>query len=307
MTEVKKNPKGSFRTWCYTINNYTEDDINRVKALTGTMHRCCKEVGTTDNTPHLQGAITFSRTYRLAALKKLIPRAHWEVAKACDPENYCIKGEIIIDERNNNQGHRTDLGNAIEVGRTLGYKQMAKECPETFVKYHKGLKELLFTIHEQQDWFDTKVYVFWGPPGSGKSKRARTIDPNLYNVPEPINGALWFDGYMGQKSILLDDFYGWIKYHTLLQLTDGYPITMPIKGSFVHRQWDTVIITSNKPPELWYNREEIAALKRRITSIEHVTVTEVGGNTITPTSICWLDELKEYPEDNRYEDSTADM
>ena len=55
------------------------------------------------------------------------------------------------------------------------------------------------------------------------------MDPNLYNVPEPNNGSLWFDGYRGQKTILLDDFYGWIKYHTLLQITDGYPYQAPTK------------------------------------------------------------------------------
>lgn len=272
MTEVK----GAHRTWGYTINNYTDDEINKLKVLTVKMHRCAKEVGE-NGTPHLQGAITFERTYRMAALKKLFPRAHWKPGKTCDPENYCIKGEIIIDTVNREQGKRTDLAEAIEVGRTEGYREMAIAHPETFVKYHRGLKELLFTIEEPKEWYDTKVYIFWGPTGSGKSRKARQMDPNLYNVPEPNNGSLWFDGYRGQKTILLDDFYGWIKYHTLLQITDGYPYQAPTKGSFVHRQWDTVIITSNKPPEKWYNRDEITALTRRITSIEHVTVTEVSG------------------------------
>lgn len=268
--------KGAHRTWGYTINNYTDDEITKLKALTVKMHRCAKEVGE-NGTPHLQGAITFERTYRMAALKKLFPRAHWKPGITCDPENYCIKGEIIIDTVNREQGKRTDLAEAIEVGKAEGYREMAIAHPETFVKYHRGLKELLFTIEEPKEWYDTKVYIFWGPTGSGKSRKARQMDPKLYNVPEPNNGSLWFDGYRGQKTILLDDFYGWIKYHTLLQITDGYPYQAPTKGSFVHRQWDTVIITSNKPPEKWYNRDEINALTRRITLIEHVTVTEVSG------------------------------
>ena len=188
MTEVK----GAHRTWCYTINNYTDDEINKLKVLTVKMHRCAKEVGE-NGTPHLQGAITFERTYRMAALKKLFPRAHWKPGKTCDPENYCIKGEIIIDTVNREQGKRTDLAEAIEVGRTEGYREMAIAHPETFVKYHRGLKELLFTIEEPKEWYDTKVYIFWGPTGSSKSRKARQMDPNLYNVPEPNNGSLWFD------------------------------------------------------------------------------------------------------------------
>lgn len=153
--------KGAHRTWCYTINNYTDDEIDKLKVLTVKMHRCAKEVGE-NGTPHLQGAITFERTYRMAALKKLFPRAHWKPGKTCDPENYCIKGEIIIDTVNREQGKRTDLAEAIEVGRTEGYREMAIAHPETFVKYHRGLKELLFTIEEPKEWYDTKVYIFWG-------------------------------------------------------------------------------------------------------------------------------------------------
>ena len=279
------------KTWGYTWNNYTEEDIEKLKLLNVNMHRCAKEVAET-GTPHLQGIITFKRNYRLPALKKLFPKVHWYIAKACDAENYCIKGPIAIDTKTSEQGKRTDLAEAIDIAKEQGIKEMAKQYPETFVKYHKGIKELLFTIFEEEEWTQTEVIVLWGPIGTGKSKLARKIDKKLYNVPEPINGTIWFDGYKGEKTILLDDFYGWLKYHTLLQLCDGYAMKLPVKGGFVHRQWNKVIITSNKPPEEWYNRDEIAALSRRITEIRHVTVTEVPGNTMPAlkSQICLLDE-----------------
>lgn len=284
-----KHEFGSRKTWVYTWNNYTDADIEQLKLLEVNMHRCCKEIGE-NGTHHLQGAITFKRTYRLAALKKLFPKVHWEPAKSADPENYCIKGEIVIDIKKNEQGKRNDLSEAIAIATSQGIKKCAKEHPETFVKYYKGIKELLFTTHEDQEWFATEVIVLIGPPGCGKSKEARRIDPTLYNVPEPINGTVWFDGYTGQETILLDDFYGWLRYHTLLQITDGYPMKLPIKGGFVHRNWKRVIITSNKPPEEWYTRAEIDALKRRIT-LECDCDRSGVGNTNHPTSDsqCLLD------------------
>ena len=270
---------GTHKTWIYTCNNYTDEEITRLKALVVSRHRCCKEVGD-EGTPHLQGAVTFKRVYRHSQLSKLIPRVIWIPAiNVVDPENYCIKGEIIIDINNAKQGKRNDLKDAIATATESGIVAMARNHPETFVRYHRGIQELLYTIYEAPPWVTVEVIVLWGPPGSGKSRLAREIDPKLFNVPEPVNGSIWFNGYRGQKTILLDDFYGgWgIKYHTMLQLLDGYEMQMPVKGTFTHKQWNKVIITSNKPPEEWYtNVDDTSALLRRLTKVQHVTVTEVG-------------------------------
>lgn len=259
------------KTWVYTLNNNTEQELTSLKALTVNKHRCCAE---NEGTPHLQGSVTFTRSYRLTQLRKLFPRCHWEVAKARDSENYCIKGEIIIDIDNKQQGKRSDI---LEASKTSTMYECAKMFPVEYIKYNKGLEKLqnILQSKELPTFIKMEVIVFWGQSGSGKSKRARELDPNLYNVPEPINGTVWFDGYDGEDTILLDDFYGWLKYHTLLQFLDGYKMMVPVKGGFTQKRWKRVIITSNKPPEEWYMREEIDALKRRLNTVEFVTVTEV--------------------------------
>lgn len=281
-TKANKDDNPAKKTWTYCLNNYTDQEIEQFKKLDCNRHRCCKEVAPQTGTPHLQGAITFLRAYRETQLKKLFPRAHWEWALCTDPQNYCIKGEVIIDEKNGEQGKRSDLQAAIENMQSGGLIEVAEQHPVTFIKYHKGLMALQQKLAQKnREWIPTEVIVFVGPPGSGKSRQCREIDSNLYSVPEPINGTIWFDGYENEKTILLDDFYGWLKYHTLLQLTDGYPMQVPVKGSFVTRRWNKVLITSNKHPEEWYNREEIDALKRRITKI--VTVTKVTEVILSPS------------------------
>lgn len=259
----------SSKSWVYTLNNYTDADIEQLKLLEVNRHRCCKEVGES-GTPHLQGSITFKRTYRFKQLTKLFPKVHWEVSKAKDSVNYCIKGEVIIDTKESEQGKRNDLkaiGDQLKGGK--GIREIASEFPEAFIKYHKGIKALQEELAPRTETYKKlEVIVIIGTPGCGKTRRAWEYDPMLYSVPEPINHSLWFDGYVGQRTILLDDFYGWVKYHTLLQLLDGYPMQLPKKGGFVSKNWEVVFITSNKPIEDWYNREEIEALKRRITRIE---------------------------------------
>lgn len=259
------------KTWVYTLNNYTDQDIEQFKSFTVSKHRCCKEKGASE-TEHLQGAITFKRAYRLAQLKKLNEKVHWEQARTKDAENYCTKGEIIIDINNVSQGQRNDLKKAVDkLKEKATIRQMAVDCPETYVRYHKGLQALRKELQPRIEVFTKpEVNVYIGQPGSGKTRKVYEKDPDVYNVPEPVNGQIWFDGYEGQESILLDDFYGWIKYHTLLQWLDGYPMQLPVKGSTVWRNWKTVYITSNKPPSEWYNRDEINALQRRITNIESI-------------------------------------
>lgn len=265
----------SHKSWAYTLNNYTDQDINQLKALECTRHRSCKELGES-GTPHLQGTITFGKSTRLTALRKLNPRIHWEPCKSLEASiNYCTKGEIIIDTNNCEQGRRSDLTNAIDsLKKNLNMYDVVEDHPEVFVKCHKGLEKLQqkLLLKKCPKFFVTEVHVLWGASRTGKSRWCRERHPNLYNVPEPINQSLWFDNYDGEEAILLDDFYGWVKYHTLLQLTDGYPMQLPVKGGFVVRMWTTVYITSNKPVEEWYpNVEDISALKNRITSIQHLT------------------------------------
>lgn len=264
MTDQKNKPS---RTWVYTLNNYTDDDIKKLELLTVKMHRCCKEIGE-NKTPHLQGAITFKRAYRLPQLKKLFPTMHWEPAKVKDPENYCIKGEVVINEINSAQGKRTDLELACKETTMLA---IAESYPTTFVKYHRGFAALHSTrLSKKRKFAALRVVVLWGKSGVGKTRKAWEIDQNLYNVAQPNNGSLWWDGYEGEETILLDDFYGWIRYSHLLQLLDGYQMKLPYKGGFTYKAWKTVIITSNEHPEKWYQREEWNALKRRITEINEV-------------------------------------
>lgn len=286
------------RTWMYTINNWTQEDLTKLKALKQLkMHRCCAEIGESGNTPHLQGAITFDRTYRLEQLRKLI-KAHWEIALTKDPENYCIKGEILIDIDTRQQGKRTDLEAVAQTIEEHGLVAAGLLHRTAYMKYEKGMKALDSLLRSQKisNWTDVEVIVLWGPPGSGKTRKAVEYDDNYYEVCSPNNGTLWFDGYTGQKTVIFDDFYGWIKWHELLRLLDGYRRMIPTKGGFTHKEWNRVYLTSNKHPNEWYqNIEDRTALMRRINTIEFVdlpkpeeSVTEVavGNNDYCHYDLC---------------------
>lgn len=256
-------------TWCYTLNNPSDNDVLQFKSFVVNKHRCALEIGDS-GTRHLQGVITWKRAYRLSQLKKLNDKVHWEPAICKDAENYCTKGEIIIDENNRKQGERTDLMKYCDVVSGQGIREASRQYPHLHIKYYKGARQLIEDqMSEPDDWVDVEVIALIGKCGVGKSKKAREIDRNLYSVPQPENGGtLWFDNYKNQETILFDDFKGnWCSYTKMLQLLDGYPMLLQTKGGFTKKRWKRVIITSNFHPNDWYKHQDNSALLRRIKSV----------------------------------------
>lgn len=95
-----------------------------------------------------------------------------------------------------------------------------------------------------------------GPPGVGKSRIVRDlISPNDLFFKQQNK---WWDGYSGEKYVILDDldkeFCSW---HGLKLWTDRYAITGEVKGGKVSLAYDWFIVTSN------YTIEELLKKKKR--------------------------------------------
>lgn len=98
-----------------------------------------------------------------------------------------------------------------------------------------------------------------------------------YRMPIQQKDSIWFDGYFGQRIVLMEELRpGMIPYATLLQLLDGYEVIVPKKGGFVRWNPERIWITSCFKPEEVYpvlnQLDEIAQLKRRITHVTHFVV-----------------------------------
>lgn len=75
----------------------------------------------------------------------------------------------------------------------------------------------------------------------------------------------WWDGYEGQHTVVIDEFYGWIKYDFFLRLTDRYPLQVETKGGVVQFVSRRIVFTSNAAPDTWYpGVQDRAPFERRI-------------------------------------------
>lgn len=120
-----------------------------------------------------------------------------------------------------------------------------------------------------------QVLVYWGSTGTGKTRAAFQEDEHAFKWSPADEGRQWWDGYIGQKTLIIDEFYGQLKPAYLLCLLDQYRLQLQVKGGFTHARWTKVIITSNTDPEDWYPTippKVREALDRRITEVVHFPV-----------------------------------
>lgn len=190
-------------------------------------------------------------------------------AKGSPDQNrtYCSKADPNFIEIGNikksGSGSRTDLLEVTDyiTSSVRTMEDVAENFPVQFVKFHRGLKDFKSLMDKKKipEDRDVTVSVFHGEGGTGKTAYAITLckkyNLDYYILSAPDSHTVWWDNYDGEKAIIIDDFYGWIKPHELFRICDRYKYKVPIKGSFVHAQWQWVFITSNNHPSKFYKQE----------------------------------------------------
>lgn len=75
-------------SWCFTINNPTPDDDDRLLTLSTQVRYLiyAYEQGES-GTPHWQGYVVFATNQRTAAVSRLLPRAHLQIARGDSEQN----------------------------------------------------------------------------------------------------------------------------------------------------------------------------------------------------------------------------
>nr|WAQ80606.1 MAG: replication-associated protein [Circoviridae sp.] len=266
--------KDRVKALCFTINNYTAADHERLVVLGSDDRRVSYLVFGFERgesgTRHIQGYISLSYQQSFEKLRKEIG-GHLERSKGSANQNrgYCSKdGNFTELGTLPEPGRRNDLhgfAEALRSGKRLC--EVASEDPSTFIKFGRGIRDWMQTtgVVKKRN-FKTYTTVYIGPVGSGKSSRARLEGEAVGEIYDKPSGP-WWDGYDQQPAVVMDDFYGTQPYHILLNLLDRYPLRVAVKGAYQEFTSTHIWITSNVVPRQWYDQEkfpDISGLMRRI-------------------------------------------
>ena len=201
-------------------------------------------------------------------------KLHWTACKGNAKSNYdyCTKEDqdYYEDGEMGEQGKRMDLEGAMESIRDgmseLDFMETHTmvECryPKFTAKYR-----MLQEKKKSKGYNKKEIYVYFGGPGTGKTRKAVEENPDAFILRE-TNTGFWWDGYDGEECVIVEEFTGNVALGQVLGWTDGYQCTVAYKGGSRNLMAKKIIFTSNVDPKNWYyncTEERRGALKRRIT------------------------------------------
>lgn len=282
------------RAFQFTWNNYTDAEVEHLKGenykylIFG--YENCPSTGT----PHLQGMIVFSnpRSFDNVRKKIFLERAHMEPVRSMDAlKKYNMKdGNYVELGEPPAQGRRVDIEEMVELAsKKSSLREMWGHNPTLMCQYRRSLDAARYDFLEDRKG-PPEVYWYWGSTGTGKTSTAVDGAISFYMK----DGTPWWDGYMQQECIIIDDFDGLWPLRDLLRLLDRYPYQGQVKGGYVRINSPIIYITCQFHPSEFWSGPELAQILRRISDVrafntvksvvvDHRHGTEVSGNTIADT------------------------
>lgn len=294
------------RLWCFTLNNYSDDERGLLGLAFGTGeidYACYQPERGENGTPHLQGFLVSRERVTVARLKLIlhVNRLHLEIMRGtsaeaiayCEKEEsrdrdagfaFCEFGNRATVPGRSGQGTRSDIdefSGRVVSGESLA--QVAEAMPSTYVLHYRGFESLRRLVVHKPRVVDpdgvlepSRVFWFWGPTGTGKTRTALRESAGK-TVFWKMTDNHWFDGYDQQEVMIMDDFRtSWFKFGFLLRLLDVYPFMVEVKGGSAEFNTNTIYITAPKPPQEMYanlaeNEEgQFNQLLRRITEVRYI-------------------------------------
>lgn len=252
------------RYWLLTIpvNDYTKPtELSQPLVwLRGQQER-----GNNTDYEHWQLFAAYNRQVRLGQLKKDFGRTvHAEPSRSEAAEQYVFKDDTAVEGKLSSLTI-SSLGTRFELGRkplkrssstdweTIRDQAKRGELDslpaDVYIRHYSALKRIAVD-NAQPLGIERQVKVFWGPTGTGKSRRAWE-EAGLDAYPKDPLTKFWC-GYRGQQNVVIDEFRGVVSIANVLRWFDRYPVLVEVKGSSAVFSATKIWITSNLHPKDWY-------------------------------------------------------
>lgn len=314
-------PGSRSRKYCFTWNNKAVSDLQKVYDENKEKIKYIiagNEVAPTTGTPHVQGYLELVRITAMSTIQKWFNNSVALIrANGSAEENrvYCSKNRDYVEYGTpDHPGERTDIAELYEACKNAKNEtEIADKYTKQYFQYHNVIGKIIQRSLEEKAPAQraVQVYVYWGNTGTGKTTLAqKRAGDDVYLKTAPYDE--WWQGYKGQKSIILDEYNSDFKITTLMKICDGTKWFTNIKHAGGWANWDKVFITSNIDPAEWHKKakpEHRAALADRFTEVRHFSgpsyrakkapTVYIEHDPIKEAAKDFLEESDEEPEDKQ--------
>lgn len=300
------------RNWCFTINTITKTKPFYVPGASDVQQLCGLaegangqvsyiafqlERGSKDLRLHWQGYLELRDQLTLFDVQRLHPlfeRAHFERRRGTQQQavDYVLQQGVHAGKAGGRavdipwsgphqagslkrQGTRADLQAMVDLLRSgKSLRDLSNADAPVYIMHHRGIAAWYSLNAEPRSW-PPVVAVFHGASGVGKTRLCFEFGHTPLDVYkwEPGQGA-WFDGYIGQPIVILDEMGGDMpmKLGQLLNLLDRYPMLVQVKGATQSWRPRLIFLCSNYHPNDWFTsiggpNPQVQAFFRRVTYV----------------------------------------
>lgn len=181
----------------------------------------------------------------------------------------------FIEKKHKGQGTRTDLKMWTDkiMSGEIKVRDIMIEQPMLYHQYGRVFRDIedLYQERARRPLVMPECLWIYGPTGTGKTHKAHEMADDDTYFWSYDNG--WWDNYHGQKTIVINEFRGNIRFSLLLEICDKFPCKLSRRGRApVSCLANRVIITSSLSPQECYNNlsgeDKIDQLLRRFKVIK---------------------------------------
>jgi len=266
---------GRGRGWCFTLNNYTPEEVTALHAVPYSYLIYGKEIGES-GTAHLQGYLHFTNTKKFQQVKSLLGiRYHLERRKGTLQQaiEYCKKdGEFFefgtkpLNGKEKGQAEKDRWTRILTLAKQGKVDELQREYPKEAVLH--GPRLLALHEPERKPIDGPLSHEWWvGPTGTGKSRLLWELYPEHYA--KTLNK--WWDGYKFEDVVVIEE---WAPRNEctasfLKVWADRYAFTCEVKGAMLPmiRPKKLIILSNYTIEQCFPQKEDCDPLLRRFTVI----------------------------------------
>lgn len=300
MSKNKDKTDSRERGWIVTLpaNTYDKEQVEEGLKNYSYLGQLERGTGLTEASPegylHWQIYIENDECIRFSTLKNKFPKGHFEVRKGTKQQAFdyvsksdSAQGVVIYNGQMNleesNPGRRSDLERFADLVKDGVRVIDLVRSDSRAVRYVRMLEDLQqkedAVRNAELGWRPVKVTYLSGPTRVGKSsgvigsyERGSVFRVTDYAHP--------FDGYSGQKVLILDEFSGQIPFSQMLNVLDGLVTELSARYNNKWAAYDTVWVISNQRLQHQYREVrsdptlDWSAFEARFHSVKHMADSE---------------------------------